>query len=90
VGVDNFRRCRPKRAGCLPNDAAVTPAVTAAAMSTDSPVEECEAQYFSPLLGSYMVGEYRLVSPDITRCHLSISTTVKRHNSNTQPRTPTQ
>jgi hypothetical protein len=53
---------RPKRAGCLPNDAAVTPAVTPAAVSTDSPVEECEAQYFFPSLAL-------IWSANIASCH---------------------
>ena len=41
------------------------------------------------LYGSYVVGEYRLVSPNITRFHLLISATVKRQNPNRQPETHT-
>lgn len=57
----------PKGAGCPAYRAAVTPAVTPGAMSADSPVERCEAQYFCPLFGYCVVGEYGLVSPDDTR-----------------------
>jgi hypothetical protein len=41
------------------------------------------------LYGSYVVGEYRLVSSNITRFHLPISATVKRQNPNRQPETHT-
>jgi hypothetical protein len=56
------RRTAGQRAGCVTCRAAVTPAAVLAAVSADSPVEGCDAQYFCPLLGSY-------VSANIASCH---------------------
>jgi hypothetical protein len=58
-------------------------------VSSDSPVEECEAQYFCPLLGSDVVGEYRLVSSDITRCHIFARAALKRRKTTAQCATHT-
>ena len=81
---------QPKRVGCVACGAAVTPAAVLAAMCADTLVEGCEARYFCPLLGSYVVGEYRLVSPHITRCRLFTRTALKCRKPTTSCATHTQ